>query len=369
MRDSQRSAGGWEVGGRECAAWSAWRKRRGFTLVELLVVIAIIGILVALLLPAIQSSREAARRTHCTNNLRQIGLALNAYMSGHRSLPPGLPSNTKNNWNTGGTQVGAVCQGPNWLSNILVQMEERALAMALIPCQEREMNACDDCEHVSTSISPRLTDVGRDVPGSYLCPSADRMRIPLNTYALEALAKGNYAANFGADTYMSFQSKATAGPFGVVMVGVGLTTEGDARCPGRYKMGHGRGVRIKQMTDGASKTMLASEVVGFDSARDGRGTWTSTAMGASVFTARTAPNAPEKDAIPMCDTTIPAGNPLACSENRSNGNTYAAARSKHIGGVVVVMGDASTRFVREELDLAVWRASATISNGEPMVLP
>jgi prepilin-type N-terminal cleavage/methylation domain-containing protein len=339
--------------------------RRAFTLVELLVVIAIIGILIALLLPAVQSARQAGRRTQCSNNLRQIGLGLQNHYNAYKSFPPGLPNAALNLWVAGGTQVGAVCQGPNWLANILPQIEESTLAQNIVHCMDGGgadpgFSVCDDCEHDANG------NVGRTTLPFMICPDAPIMTYLINNWHLEHLAKGNYAGNFGADTYMSFQSPKLAGLFGIVDLGAKIATVGDANCValGRTRMGWGKGMKNKDVTDGTTHTLAASEVIGWDNYYDGRGVWLAPAMGASSFTGRTTPNSDTNDVIPLCYLGIPTDNPLHCTQNQADGNVFAAARSRHPGGVEAVFADASTHFEADSVDPTVWRALSTIAGGE-----
>jgi prepilin-type N-terminal cleavage/methylation domain-containing protein len=341
------------------------QRKSGFTLVELLVVIAIIGILIALLLPAIQAAREAARRAQCSNNLKQIGLALQTHHSAHKSFPPGLPNAAANLWITGGTQVGAVCEGPNWFSNILGDMEETALYNSLLRCMDTDgpdpgYSACDDCEHEANGF------VGRTALPFMLCPSAPAVMAQVHNWNLENLAKGNYAANFGADTYLSFQSKATAGAFGVFDLGAKINHQGGPDCPnlGRVRMGYGRGVKVKDITDGTSHTLMVSEVIATDTSADVRGTWTVASAGASVINGKTTPNSITNDVLAMCDTTIPDTDPMHCIQNQKDGNIFAAPRSRHSGGVVTVFGDGSIHFETDSIDPATWKALTTIAGGE-----
>jgi prepilin-type N-terminal cleavage/methylation domain-containing protein len=337
------------------------RRARGFTLVELLVVIAIIGILVALLLPAVQSAREAARRMQCTNNQKQIALALHNTENSTGSFPPGLPSCTAANWKTGGTQVGAYCQGPNWASAILPSMEQGVIYDSIITCITTQPSACDDCEH-------EANNVGRGVPTAYNCPSAEDMKVRVNDYSLESLAKGNYAANFGSDTYMSFQDSNKAGAFGVVMVnGWEKVTQSESHpsMNGVWKAGQGQGNAVSDIKDGTSNTIMLSEVIAYDSERDIRGAWVANSMGSSVFSARTSPNSKTiKDNIAICEENIPAGDERQCTENRNDGNTWAAARSRHSGGVVAARCDGSVTFISDSINLQVWQALCTRAAGE-----
>ena len=374
----------------------------GFTLVELLVVIAIIGILIALLLPAVQAAREAARRVQCANNLKQIGIALNQHCQRYESFPPGVPSCTfeDTNWVTGGQEQGKFCDGPNWAANIFSELEQPVLAQWVYDAMGHKPSANDDLEHAaSKSEQFAKGNVGTFTPSNYLCPSAEQMTLTLGdtdelTWGHDPwIAKGNYAACFGDDTFeqalpairvlnkkksryrwkIESEREPHRGAFQVNMVRGFERQEQKDNPPDALlegKMGWGDGTKIVQIVDGMSNTIAVSEVVGYDSTRDSRGAWVIHTPGSSLFMARTGPNSDEPDHTSVCDDRIPEEHPLYCPGNyRSEGDEiYAAARSGHREGVNAVLCDGSVHFYHNEIDMNIWRALATRNGVEQDVI-
>ncbi len=160
-------------------------RRTGFTLVELLVVITIIGVLIALLLPAVQAAREAARRMQCTNNLKQIGIALHNYHVAHGRFPSGA---TRSGNHAGGWTVG---YGVSWLLLCFPYIEQDSVY------NQVDLN-CDDAGDLDYSAKNKgiLKDLA---PSSYVCPSS-----PLEKYSFLGTSKvhvlsANYVGIAGAD--------------------------------------------------------------------------------------------------------------------------------------------------------------------------
>ncbi len=199
----------------------------GFTLVELLVVISIIGILMALLLPAVQAAREAARRTECLNKIRNIGLAIVNFETQTGAYPPGLPTCMpaaqaySNIFGPTGSNA-CTCCGPNWAVQILPQLEQKDLYDNVLNCMDASTtkNACHDCAIAGTNSTTNLTwiGVGPIIPSIFVCPTSGAEVKPplagmLSSGTGNPIAKGNYAGNWGYTTWQFARELSSGGVF------------------------------------------------------------------------------------------------------------------------------------------------------------
>jgi len=304
-------------------------RRDGFTLVELLVVIAIIGILIALLLPAVQSAREAARRAQCQNNLKQIGLAVHNYESAHKAFPAG------NYQSVHGT----------WLVGLLPYVEQEALF-------DKYVDFGCYYGYPTTSIrygSSQNLPVTRTQLSVYTCPS-DTVTASPDRY--RGITFHNYMGNYGNTTRgrISPFRGLTFGkaPF-IEVMGPGIYS-GYIDFDGRYP----QVVKFKDVGDGLSKTLLFSETVqgrGYD--LRGFAWW----GGACHFETFLPPNASDPDVTEgsgWCDNTVPANPPCVGRSGKSNPECLAA-RSRHPGGVMTCFCDGSCEFISDTINLKTWQ--------------
>jgi prepilin-type N-terminal cleavage/methylation domain-containing protein/prepilin-type processing-associated H-X9-DG protein len=312
-------------------------RKRGFTLVELLVVIAIIGVLVALLLPAVQAARESARRAQCSNNLKQVVLAMTQYADNYKSsFPVGEYS-----WGWG-----------TWLVGLLPYIEQKSLFD-----QYKGFGGLNASGGIDTNLVYSATinlPVTRVQVQPYTCPSDS---ITASPSSRSGITYHNYVANHGNTT---LQRQAT---FGTTLNGQPNRFKGAPFIYVGSSNANPQVVRFADVFDGLSNTLAFSETVQ-GHANDLRGfAWWN---GGSHFETYLAPNSNQPDVLEnasYCIATDPFNPP--CVGPTSSNPENIAARSRHPSGVMASMCDGSVRFVSNTINLDTWRAASTAGGREP----
>ena len=306
-------------------------RRVGFTLIELLVVISIIGVLVSLLLPAVQAAREAARRAQCTNNLKQIGIGLHTYHDQHNTFPPGYVSAftpANDNPFTAQNDTGS---GWAWGTMILPQLEQSPLFNAI------NFNLSI---HYHENDTASVTKVS-----NYLCPSDNTLAlVPLrnqaNTATVDTAAGGNYVGMYGVGEVGAAPGRGTGIFFRNSRVG------------------------IADITDGTTNTFM----VGERSHNLSYVTWTARSIGGWLFNTSSFEGGTDTFHADAEQCWVQVLGPVGLSDgNRTPNNPRAHVEdywSRHPGAVNFLMGDGSVRPIKDSINPMPYRALATRSGGE-----
>jgi len=321
------------------------RSRIGFTLVELLVVIAIIGILIALLLPAVQAAREAARRSQCTNNLKQIALATANYENVVKSIPPGRMGSDCSDYYGLAPTTGANIvydyqrQGTSGFVMLLPYMEEKNLYDSLNGFQMGTVQPANCNLGPSTAnwlnTIPNYQKVFRTRPSVFVCPSSTdepfRTGTPEYSTGTYALCSGSIGPSQG------ISGAVKAGNTGMFM--------------------YIRSMKFSDCLDGLSSTFFFGEVIKSHTAEGSNRWWIAGRHTDSLRTTDNPLNTPVGEGI-----TYPAGGG-GIGTGRNNG----AFGSFHPGGGNFAFGDGSVRFISNTIDLVIYRALSTREGGETNV--
>jgi prepilin-type N-terminal cleavage/methylation domain-containing protein/prepilin-type processing-associated H-X9-DG protein len=312
--------------------------RNGFTLVELLVVIAIIGILVALLLPAVQAAREAARRSQCQSNIKNVALAVLVYESARKTTPIGMMFHPLLE-----ASLGTLSRfEANWIINILPYLEEQPLYDSFN--FKRLINDAVD--------SPNYIAHGTSIP-ILLCPSDSFNRVYYQGPSVHKgnWARGNYAGNAGGAYLLK-------GCVTTEQCASSADSEGWKSNKRRGVMGPNVSVRIRQITDGTTKTILVGELRAGVTEKDARGIWAMGHAGASLLAMygsegdANGPNAcyawSDDVYSDVCQKPLGISECMDCYA----GDAFAQAtvRSMHKGGAHIAMCDGSVTFISDDVE-------------------
>jgi prepilin-type N-terminal cleavage/methylation domain-containing protein/prepilin-type processing-associated H-X9-DG protein len=331
------------------------RTKRGFTLVELLVVIAIIGVLVALLLPAIQAAREAARRAQCTNNLKQWGLAVANHLSSKDELPAGM------------TQSNAPTpyHGQTFFVSLLPYVEYQSAYS--------QWDKTNLAKNSATATSPTALN-----GGTFLCPSdtpAERLVNFSSSPSGPGIPTGNhgiaYPGFYGVTSYAGNHGKRNYYPTSIVNPpgetkpdGVFFTTGTDSAPAANQTP-----VKLREITDGTSNTILMGERITFDPIFDSMpegnrsgllvhqwALWGYTGGFKGLGQVTRSSFQPINYQLPG---SCSGSSNYDCQDNRLQGWS-----SFHPGGAVFVFCDGSTRFISESISTIALDAYSTRAGAE-----
>jgi prepilin-type N-terminal cleavage/methylation domain-containing protein len=356
------------------------RVRSGFTLVELLVVITIISILIGLLLPAVQSAREAARQLQCSNNVKQLGLALLNYHTSFKIFPPSSVWKVSGKLDLGNIAAKNNANlAENWVILILPQLEQQNL-----------LNSFDLTKPIpnAANAAARATAVSFMV-----CPSDPFSRKPfdgsVSTYTNQlnpagaTWARGNYAANASL-AYMG------GGPANGAGQGTQPNSGGWTSRWYRGIMGANASLRIDDIRDGASNTILVGEIRAGLIPQDTRGVWAMSGAAPSALWAHGylvdggSPNTQKSDDDTLACTDVQAavGGPTALIQmgmgcwTGDGPNWQQSARSMHTSGVNACLADGSVRFISDFVEagtngtppgcLGIWDKLNLSNDGQPI---
>lgn len=315
-------------------------QRRAFTLVELLVVIAIIGILVALLLPAVQAAREAARRSQCVNNLKQINLAILQFEHSYKRFPaarkgcdglnlvyPGVDCSSK--ISTAGYQLAF--QGASALVYILPFIEEQALydqfRLDVVTIWDG-VSPCTWCAEAAVTLAVATR------PSTYVCPSDGELQIYAEWKGEIVAARNDVATGSYANV---------AGSQGPPSASLKYANDGVFFYNRRFKQ--------SEITDGLSHTLFTGETIQGD-----------TALGSNMWTNGNRANSTMRTTHAPLNT--PPGNTsfgvVTTGVNVANG----AFQSRHPGGANFAYGDGHITFIPDSIDLTVYQGLSTRAGNE-----